>query len=79
MQPQQQYKCDICLIPLTREQMTVLTPMRIGEATAKGFIPSRINTRGTITKQEMWGVIVGRYTQEEWGICPECLEEMNRY
>ena len=73
--------CDVCGKVITEEEMAVLQPSVIVEATEKGYVPAKLPheelfTAFKRTRGEVWQETVARFRESPWGLCSRCLEAL---
>jgi len=76
--------CDICAKPLDQSEVNRVSASKIIQATSRGFIPSKLPLLSLaklfkISREEMWYFTVDKNRTVDWGLCDDCLSELNNF
>ena len=65
--------CDFCSDSILETQMKRVRGVDVISASNKGLKPSKVIRRGSL---QQWKIAVTTYSNDEWGLCEQCHEEM---
>ena len=78
--------CDICGRQLQLADVQVVRPTTVVFATTNGFVPSRLPSTWKpqcemlgVTIASHWKTVVSMNAATDWGICRECLDEIDQF
>ncbi len=78
--------CDICGMQLQSADVQIVRPTMVVFATTSGFVPSRLPSTWKpqcemlgVTVASHWNTVVNMNAATDWGICRDCLDEINQF
>jgi hypothetical protein len=78
--------CDICGKQLPPANVLVVRPTAVVFATTSGFVPSRLPSTWKpqcemlgVTVASHWNTVVNMNARTDWGLCRDCLDEVNQF
>ena len=78
--------CDICGKQLQPVDVQVIRPTAVVFTTTNGFVPSRLPSSWKpqcemlgVTVASHWNTVVNMNAATDWGLCRNCLEEINQF
>jgi hypothetical protein len=76
--------CDICGSELTQNEMNLVDPKLIVDATDRGYIPRKLpleelDAAFGLDRADIWRSTVRGNSTAQWGLCSECMQEVRAF